>query len=431
MARGSPRDLRHKLSVVADFVGGSPQNPHDDCLLTLCSDAHHEATDDPEPQALRIIMEATFWLCLMAATYSYFWYPLLLLALPARKRRAGAQSAPVRKVAVIIAARNEAAKIVAKLDNTLALERGVLDLDLIVASDASDDATDSIVSGYADRGIRLSRSPVRRGKEHAQGLAVASTDADVIVFTDAGTILPPDALAHVVAAFDDPEVGAVSSIDRFLSADGTLQGEGAYVRYEMWLRDLETRFHSLVGLSGSFFAARRSVCAHWDDRVQSDFGMALSCAQLGLRAVSDRRLVGYYKDIADSRKEYQRKVRTIVRGMNSLKIRAEVLNIVRYGRFSFEVFSHKVMRWGTPVFLLGALATSAALMVHHPVFRILVVLQIAFYLTPVVARGMPGLRRIGPLRLAIYFVEVNLAILHAAALVFAGRTILTWEPSKR
>ena len=376
-------------------------------------------------------MEAIFWICLAAAMYSYFGYPLLLLILPGRAQSRTASSAPVRKVAVIIAARNEAAKIAGKLDNTLELERRGLDLDLIVASDCSDDATDSIVHGYEDRGIRLVRSPVRRGKEHAQGLAVASTDADVIVFTDAGTILPADALAHVVEAFGDPEVGAVSSIDRFFSADGTLQGEGAYVRYEMWLRDLETRFHSLVGLSGSFFAARRSVCQRWDDRVQSDFGTALSCAQLGLRAVSDRRLIGYYKDISDTRKEYQRKVRTVVRGMNSLRIRAEVLNFVRYGRFSFEVFSHKVMRWATPWFLLGALAASAALAVNEPVFRVLVAAQLVFYLAPAVSRVIPRLRRIGPIRIGIYFVEVNLAILHAAVLVLAGRTILTWEPSKR
>jgi glycosyltransferase involved in cell wall biosynthesis len=376
-------------------------------------------------------MDTIFWICLVAATYSYFGYPLLLLILPGRKRHGTATSEPVRKIAVIIAARNEAAKIAGKLDNTLELERRGLELDLIVASDCSDDATDSRVHGYEDRGIRLVRSPIRRGKEHAQGLAVASTDADVIVFTDAGTILPSDALAHVVEAFADPEVGAVSSIDRFISADGTLQGEGAYVRYEMWLRDLETRFHSLVGLSGSFFAARRSVCQRWDERVQSDFGTALSCAQLGLRAVSDRRLIGYYKDISDSRKEYQRKVRTVVRGMNSLRIRAEVLNFFRYGRFSFEVFSHKVMRWATPWFLLGALAVSAALAVSDPEFRVLVAAQLAFYLAPLVSRAVPGLRRIGPIRIGIYFVEVNIAILHAAALVLAGRTILTWEPSKR
>ncbi len=376
-------------------------------------------------------MDAFFWLCVAASLYSYFGYPALLLILPARRRDSGASILPVRKIAIVVAARNEAAKIAEKLDNTLALDPAGVELDLIVASDASDDATDGIVLDYADRGFRLIRSPVRRGKEHAQELAIASTDADLIVFTDAGTILPRDALLHLVDAFSDPTVGAVSSVDRFITADGTLQGEGAYVRYEMWLRDLETRFGSLVGLSGSFFAARRSVCQKWDSRVQSDFGTALSCVQLGLRAVSDRRVIGYYKHIIDRRKEYQRKVRTVTRGMGSLRIRAEVLNVLRYGRFSFEVFSHKVMRWATPWFLLAALAANFALALQSALYRLLLIIQLAFYLSPVVSQVAPGLRKIGPARIAIYFVEVNAAIVHAALLTLSGRTILTWEPSKR
>jgi glycosyltransferase involved in cell wall biosynthesis len=377
------------------------------------------------------MMAGLFWFCVVAATYSYFWYPALLLILPARKTDPGLPAIPVRKVAIVIAARNEASKIADKLANTLALERPNIELDLMVASDASDDATDSIVVGHADKGIRLVRSPVRKGKEHAQELAIASTDADLIVFTDAGTILPKDALLHLLEAFGDPSVGAVSSVDRFVTADGTLQGEGAYVRYEMWLRDLETRFHSLVGLSGSFFAARRNVCQKWDNRVQSDFGTALSCVQLGMRAVSDRRVIGYYKNISDSRKEYQRKVRTVTRGMGSLRIRAEVLNIFRYGRFSFEVFSHKVMRWATPWFLLGALGTNAALAFQSTFYESLLLVQLALYLSPVATRIAPVLRNIGPARIGTYFVEVNVAILHAAILTLSGRTILTWEPSKR
>jgi glycosyltransferase involved in cell wall biosynthesis len=377
------------------------------------------------------MMQAIFWLCVVGATYSYFWYPALLLILPPRKINRDVPAVPVRKIAIVIAARNEASKITEKLANTLALERPDVELDVMVASDASDDATDSIVLGYADKGVRLVRSPVRKGKEHAQELAIATIDADLIVFTDAGTILPKDALVHVLQAFRDPTIGAVSSVDRFVTADGTLQGEGAYVRYEMWLRDLETRFHSLVGLSGSFFAARRSVCQHWDDRVQSDFGTALSCVQLGKRAVSDRRVIGYYRNISDTRKEYQRKLRTVTRGMGSLRIRAEVLNIFRYGRFSLEVFSHKVMRWATPWFLLGALGTNVVLAVQNPFYRVLLVLQLALYLSPLAMWIAPGLRKIGIARIGVYFVEVNVAILHAALLTLSGRTILTWEPSKR
>jgi glycosyltransferase involved in cell wall biosynthesis len=376
-------------------------------------------------------MEALFWLCVIAATYSYFWYPALLLILPPRKTDPCLAAITVRKVAIVIAVRNEASKIPEKLENTAALERANMELDLIVASDASDDATDSIIREYAGRGIRLVRSPLRKGKEHAQELAIASTDAELIVFTDAGTILPKDALLHLLEAFRDPTVGAVSSVDRFIATDGSLHGEGAYVRYEMWLRDLETRFHSLVGLSGSFFAARRNVCQKWDSRVQSDFGTALSCVQLGMRAISDRRVIGYYRDISDARKEYQRKLRTVARGMSSLRIRAEVLNFARYGRFSFEVLSHKVMRWATPWFLLGGLCTNALLAFQDSFYRVLLVIQLTLYLSPVAARIAPSLRNIGLVRIGVYFVEVNVAILHAALLTLSGRTILTWEPSKR
>jgi glycosyltransferase involved in cell wall biosynthesis len=377
------------------------------------------------------MMDAVFWLCVVGATYSYFWYPALLIILPPRKRKASAPAIPVRKVAVVIAARNEAAKIAKKLDNTLALNRADLEFDLMVASDASDDDTDHIVLSYSNRGVRLIRSSERKGKEHAQELAINSTDADIIVFTDTGTMLPTDVLLHLLEAFSDPTVGAVSSVDRFITADGSLQGEGAYVRYEMWLRDLETRFNSLVGLSGSFFAARYSVCRKWDTRVQSDFGTALRCVQLGMRAISDRRVIGYYKNITDSRKEYQRKVRTVTRGMSSLRVRAEVLDICRYGWFSFEVFSHKVMRWATPWFLLGALVTNATLALRDPLYRLLLVLQFALYISPIAAWFAPSLRKIGLTRIGIYFVEVNAAILHAAFLTLSGRTILTWEPSKR
>ncbi len=375
-------------------------------------------------------MIAIFWLCVVGASYSYFWYPVILLILP-RRQIQPANPIPVRKVAMVIAARNEASKIAAKLDNTLELQATGAALDVMVASDASDDATDVIVSSYACKGIRLVRSPVRKGKEFAQELAVEATDADLIVFTDAGTILPRDALLHVLDAFSHPSVGAVSSVDRFITADGTLQGEGTYVRYEMWLRDLETRFHSLVGLSGSFFAVRRNVCQRWDNRVPSDFGAALSCADLGLQAVSDRRVIGYYKNIVDDRKEYQRKVRTVTRGMNALRVRAGVLNPLRYGRFSFEVFSHKIMRWATPWFLIGALCINAVLALSSVLYRVTLGAQIALYLLPVASRVAPGLRQISLFRIGAYFVEVNVAILHASLLTLSGRTILTWEPSKR
>lgn len=375
--------------------------------------------------------QLVFCICIVGAAYSYFLYPMLLLMLPRRQLTGSSASISGHRVAIIIAARNEAHKISQKLENTLSLERTGLDVDIIVASDASDDGTDNVVLGYAKNGVRLVRSEPRRGKEQAQGLAIDATDADLLVFTDAGAILPANALTKLVEAFRDPSVGAVSSVDRFITADGSLQGEGAYVRYEMWLRDLESHFFSLVGLSGSFFAARKTVCTDWDVRVPSDFGTALNCIRLGMRAVSDRQVIGYYKNLADTRREYQRKLRTVTRGMNGLRLRLEVLDIFKYGRFAFQVFSHKVMRWLVPWFLVGALFTSALLALTHPMYLILFAAQVVFYCLPFAGSAIPALQKISLMRLAIFFVEVNVAILHAALLAFLGRSILSWEPSKR
>jgi cellulose synthase/poly-beta-1,6-N-acetylglucosamine synthase-like glycosyltransferase len=205
-----------------------------------------------------------FWICAFGAIYSYALYPLILSFLIPR-RHAGARSAvSVPKVSLVIACRNEEKRLAAKIENALKLD--YLPLEIMVASDASDDGSDTIVQEYASKGVRLVRSPERRGKEHAQGLAIEAATGDIIVFSDAGTDLPPESIRHIVARFADAQVGAVSSEDLFIGADGKLAGEGAYVKYEMWLRRLESDRAGLVGLSGSFFAVRRNVLVSWDPR---------------------------------------------------------------------------------------------------------------------------------------------------------------------
>ncbi len=228
---------------------------------------------------------------------------------------------PVKKadiapsVSFIITAYNEERRIVAKLENSLQLDYPCQRFEIIVASDCSTDGTDDIVRKYASSGVRLIRAVERKGKEAAQQLAVSETSGDILVFSDTATTLSQNAITNIVKSFNDPSVGCVSSVDRFMDADGKVSGEGAYVRYEMLLRTLETKVNTLVGLSGSFFAARRQVCAPWASDLQSDFNTLLNSMRLGLRGISDPDSVGYYKNLADDTKEYQRKVRTVLRGI--------------------------------------------------------------------------------------------------------------------
>ena len=163
-------------------------------------------------------------------------------------------------VTLVITAHNEEKRIASKIENTLALTYPRERIQIIVASDGSTDGTNAIVAGRREEGIELLALRERGGKESAQKEAVAAARGDIIVFSDVATILDPWGLERIVSGFADPTVGCVSSEDRLIGKDGRPSGEGMYVRYEMWMRRLESRVNSLVGLSGSFFAARRQ-CA--------------------------------------------------------------------------------------------------------------------------------------------------------------------------
>jgi glycosyltransferase involved in cell wall biosynthesis len=314
----------------------------------------------------------------------------------------------------------------------LALSAEGFQVEVLVASDASTDATDDLVRKYESRGVLLSRAEQRLGKESAQKLAIGRSTGDVIVFTDAATVLPADSLNRLVRIFQNSQIGAVSSVDKIISEDGRIEGEGLYVRYEMWLRDLEHSYNTLVGLSGSFFAARRAACMRWDVEVCSDFGVALNCAAMGLKAVSDRSLIGYYRNLADPNREYARKVRTVLRGMSGLVFRREVLNPLKFGAFSFQVFSHKVMRWAVPWLLLVSEVCAIVLARDGSILHLFMVETLTLLcLSPLVVRWFPLLRRFSLLRLAAFFIEVNVAILHATLMLLRGQDIKAWEPSRR
>ncbi|MEX1032217.1 MAG: glycosyltransferase family 2 protein [Cellvibrionaceae bacterium] len=375
-----------------------------------------------------------FWLLLVCAAYSYFIYPLCLLLLAWRQHRVpeADDGQPLEvSLSLIITAYNEASRIRDKLDNALALDFDKSRLEVIVASDCSDDGTDDIVREYGERGIRLVRAAERLGKENAQWAAIQEAGGDIIVFSDVATQMPADSLQKLTAYFANPRVGAVSSEDRFITQDGSVAGEGAYVKYEMWLRQQESRLAGLVGLSGSFFAARRDVCQRWDIHSPSDFNTALNSARLGYRAVTAPDVLGYYQDLKDPGKEYARKIRTVIRGMTSLARHPDVLNPLKYGLFAFQVFSHKLMRWLVPWFLLALFVVSAILADRGLVYGLAFVSQLLFYGLAIAAHYNSRLRKSGAVRLIYFFVQVNAAIFDASCRFLSGIRMTVWSPSAR
>ncbi len=375
-----------------------------------------------------------FWLFLLLALYSYFIYPLLLsLLLKLRSTRVvqpgTGDSLP--SLSLIVTAYNEEGRIREKLDNMLALDYPAELLELIVASDCSTDATDAIVGEYAARGVKLVRAAERLGKENAQWAAIQAATGEVLVFSDVATQMPEDALRRLAAYFADPQVGAVSSEDRFISQDGEVAGEGAYVRYEMWLRRMESGLAGLVGLSGSFFAARKSVCTEWDIHSPSDFNTGLNCARAGLRAVTAPDVLGFYRDLKDPAKEYQRKVRTVLRGITALARHPDVLKPARFGLFAFQVWSHKLMRWLVPWFLLALFMVSLNVAGRGAIYTLALLGQFAFYGLVLAAHLKPSLRDNGVIKIIYFFVQVNIGIAHATCQYLGGKRMTTWQPSAR
>ena len=378
-------------------------------------------------------MEHIFYFVALLCVYSYFLYPLILKFLPARKPRVSGASGTMEypALSLIITAHNEEERIHEKLENSLLIDYPDNFFEIIVASDCSTDSTDSIAESFGDRGVRLVRADDRKGKEYAQLCAIRKASGDILVFSDVSTHIPADALRILALQFNDPRIGALSSEDRFVSKDGRVVGEGAYVRYEMWLRRLESDRAGLVGLSGSFFAARREVCEQWDIYSPSDFNTALNCAKKGLVAITCPEVVGIYSDVKNPGLEYRRKIRTVLRGMTAISRHPEVLNPAQMGLFAFQVWSHKIMRWGVPWFLLLFATLTLALAGEGLVYQVALLLQVIFYGMAAIGWLSASLRKNTVVRIIFFFVQTNLALAYAFLSFLAGKRMTVWTPSQR
>jgi len=376
------------------------------------------------------MFEFIFFTTVFGVGFAYFGYPFSLYLLSFFQSKQIKRTPSQPQTTLIITAFNEEKRIREKLENALALAYPREHLQIIIASDGSTDGTNAIVREYNASDIILLDITPRQGKENAQKEAVKTARGDILIFSDVATRMDTDAIDKIVRNFADPSVGSVSSEDRLIGTDGKPSGEGAYVRYEMWLRRLESKVNTLVGLSGSFFAARREVCQDFAGDVQSDFRTLLTSVRLGYRGVSDPEVIGYYKDIADEKREFERKVRTVLRGITVFFRHAEFLNPFRYGLFAYQYFCHKLLRWSVPIFLIVAFGSNLLLVTSGLLYVFFMLCQITFYGVAWYSWRKEGVSS-QLLKIPMYFVMANYAILVAWWKFFAGQRVVLWTPSER
>lgn len=376
-------------------------------------------------------MEVLFWLSVFGIVYPYLGYPVALWVLGrfcGRPQRVGDETSPFYpSVTMIIPVCNEEKRVERKIVNTEALRYPGERLQVVFVSDGSTDRTVEMIRKHVHEGMTLVECSIRRGKAAALNAGLEHAKHDIVVFSDASIELAPDALCHIVRGFRDPAVGCISGEDKIAESGG----EAWYGRYELLVRRLESKVHSIVGASGSFYAQRRELCAPFAEGLAPDFLSVLRTVEQGFRAISEPDAVGTMTSVKEAKQEFERKVRTLIRGMTALFAYGRVLNPICFGVFAIEMWSHKVMRWAVPFFLITALVSSV-LLIDSKWFLFVSIVQIAFYMIALLAfSGWGVIRHSFPGKIALYFSMVNAAILVAWVKYGTGVRQELWTPSQR
>jgi len=374
-------------------------------------------------------VEPIFWLSVIGVLYPYFGYPLLLRAIASRRRATAERSSggPLPTVSMIVPVHNEERRLEKKIANTRALDYPSDRLQVIFISDGSTDRTMEMLRAAEGPGLEVVELNERAGKAAGLNAGLARATNDIVVFSDASITLEPGSMGEIVAPFADPQIGCVSGEDRIAESGG----EGLYGRYELALRRLESRVHSIVGASGSFYAQRRALCDPFTEGMAPDFLSVLRTVAKGYRAISQESAVGSMTSVKDPKQEFTRKVRTLLRGMTTLFAHAQLLNPLRYGWFAVSLISHKVLRWLAPVFLIGTLV-SPLWRLDSPWYLAALVGQLGFYAAAILAlRERLGLHRSLVGRIALYFSSVNAAVLAAWVQYVRGVRQELWTPTRR
>ena len=380
--------------------------------------------------------QVLFWTTASLIVYAYIGFPLLLF-LRALRARPVARENITPTVSMIIVAYNEAKSIGEKLENTLALDYPSDQLEIVVASDGSDDGTDAIVSGYQDRGVRFLACP-RRGKIAALNDAVARASGDVLVFSDANSMFDKDAIRMLVRAFADAEVGAVAGNQCYL-ADGSggaaSWGERMYWNYDRTLKTMQNRAGSVIAATGAIHAIRRSLFQKVPAGVCDDFLISTTAIRNGQRLVFEPQAIAREPVATTDRAEFRRKTRIAARGLRTLWHIRELLNPWRHGFYAVQLLSHKLLRWGVCWLLILLLGLSILLWQDGLVYQIALAAQTSVYAAALCGlalrrSGLARAKAVKALALPLYFCLANSAVFCAWLQLMQGRRFDVWNSQR-
>jgi cellulose synthase/poly-beta-1,6-N-acetylglucosamine synthase-like glycosyltransferase len=367
-----------------------------------------------------------FWTSAAIVTYVYAGYPLILAVLKrvaARPVRVGAFEPAV---CLFITAHNESGVMAAKLRNALALDYPPDLVDIVVASDGSQDRTNDVVREFAPR-VRLLAFTKRRGKIATISEGIGGVTSDIVIFSDANTFLQPDAIRALVRNFNDPQVGAASGDVTLVGERAALaRSEDLYYRYERWIQDAESHIGSMIGADGALYAIRRELfVAPPSDTILDDMAIPMAVIRAGRRVVFEPAACAYEHGSETAVEEFARKSRVVAGAVQFMR-RADSALPVHAPQVIFSFVSHKALRWSSPVFAMSGFVAALTLAGSSKGYAAAALAQ-ALVIAGGLAGCIPTLRRANAVAIAHYFCLVQAAAAVGFMRGLTGRQSVLWR----
>ena len=374
-------------------------------------------------------MEYVFWISFGLVLYAYVGYAALAIGFGRLFTRGVGRGTYEPAVSILTAARNEATRIAATIENKVRLDYPRDKLQIIVVSDASTDDTDRIARAAGDDRVMVLRQEPQRGKTAALNLAVTHATGEVLVFADANSIYGADAIRMLVRNFQDPQVGYVTGRLIYGDVAGAGLGCSLYMTYEDMLRRAETNFGSIVGVNGGIDAVRKSLYVSMRDEQLPDFVLPLDVVRRGYRVVYEPAALLREDSLTTSGAEYRMRVRVALRAWWTLAEMRELFDVRRYGLFSIQLFSHKALRYLAFAALPPLYLSAATLQSAGWFYRASFLAGSALLLLAAAGHVVERLGRSNRIvSLPYYFVVINAAAAHALVSFLRGRRQTVWTP---
>lgn len=381
-------------------------------------------------------LEFAFWLSFFAILYPYLGYPVLLLVFSIIRNK------PVKRgnirpfVSLVISAYNEEKVIAEKIENSLQLDYPEDHLEIAVISDGSTDMTNDIITKYAkkDRRIHPCISSENKGKTSCLNDFVPLLKGEIILFTDANSLFDEDVIHNIVGPFADPLVGLVTGITKYfkLSRGQETEAINIYSRIESLIKFLESKIGSCVGADGAIFAIRKNLFIPLNPDDINDLVIPMSIKKQGYRGIVEKDAFCREQAADELEGEFNRQVRITTRTLRAIYNYRLLLNPFKYPIFSFEVFSHKLMKFVTPLWIVLIFFINICLAAKGLLFyQLVMILQILFYIFAVTGFIKKGDKRIYRwFHFSSSYLMVNMAYALGWFKYFRKETFTYWKPER-